>query len=155
MALVRGDRIGESQRLNACPIEAQNFFAALLTYAVTRSGRLRHDLGRRMYGRTDQIVEANIARRLGELTAAGIVVLVGGLYRVPDVRWWVRFDCRPTIPRARRLRVFERDGYQCVRCAALIDLQLDHILPFSRGGGDEETNLQTLCGPCNVEKSIS
>ena len=29
----------------------------------------------------------------------------------------------------------------------------DHITPKSKGGGDYLGNLQTMCGPCNVEKS--
>lgn len=158
MALVRGDRIGESQRLNACSIEASEFFAALLTYAVTRSGRFPRDLGavaRRLYGRTDFAIEAHVALRIVELEAAGVVVAGRWRYSVPDVRWWVRFDRRPTIPRAVRVRVLKRDGYQCVRCPARVDLQLDHIVAYSLGGTDNESNLQTLCVLCNRAKRTS
>ena len=59
---------------------------------------------------------------------------------------------RPKMSAALRTRVFERDAYRCVFCASHIDLQVDHIHPVSKGGGNEFENLQTLCKPCNREK---
>lgn len=41
---------------------------------------------------------------------------------------------------------------QCVWCGAAKDLTVDHIVPKAAGGGDEETNLQTLCRTCNSRK---
>lgn len=55
----------------------------------------------------------------------------------------------PKIPAAVRAAVFERDGHACLRCASVIDLQIDHVAPRSAGGSDEPENLQTLCGTCN------
>lgn len=51
-----------------------------------------------------------------------------------------------------RNKIFERDGHKCVKCGSTKDLQLDHIVPFSKGGITEEKNLQTLCKPCNLRK---
>jgi len=31
---------------------------------------------------------------------------------------------------------------------------VDHIVPLSRGGGDEESNLQTLCASCHSKKTV-
>ena len=60
-----------------------------------------------------------------------------------------------------RLRhiVMKRDGYKCRICGrspALypgLELQVDHILPWSKGGETTEENLQTLCRDCNLGKS--
>lgn len=54
---------------------------------------------------------------------------------------------------ALRLEVFERDGYVCQYCGATDkELHCDHIMPRSRGGGNELSNLTTACGDCNREK---
>ena len=55
-----------------------------------------------------------------------------------------------------RQNVFMRDNYTCQICGKTIDdgvtLHLDHIQPVSKGGSDEEDNLQVLCSQCNLEK---
>lgn len=40
----------------------------------------------------------------------------------------------------------------CVRCGAAENLELDHIVPTSRGGKNERSNAQTLCKSCNIRK---
>ena len=54
--------------------------------------------------------------------------------------------------RASRPRIYKRDHYQCVYCGSNKDLTLDHVLPKSRGGGNEWTNLVTSCFKCNLRK---
>jgi len=51
-----------------------------------------------------------------------------------------------------RLHVWERDGGRCVRCERDDDLQFDHVIPVSRGGGNAAENIQILCGSCNRSK---
>ena len=55
-----------------------------------------------------------------------------------------------------RLKVFDRDGWACVRCSKKGRLECDHVTPleddhnqdmYSMGG------LQTLCRGCHIEKS--
>ena len=65
----------------------------------------------------------------------------------------------PPIPRKRqaihqRLRwaIFKRDNYRCLRCGYDSELEIDHIVPFSRGGTNHPSNLQTLCRRCNAKK---
>ena len=55
-----------------------------------------------------------------------------------------------------RHEVFKRDGYKCCECSKTKEetsLEIDHIIPISRGGTDELENLQTLCTACNLAKS--
>lgn len=62
---------------------------------------------------------------------------------------------RNPIPRSLRHEVFKRDKYKCKECGATKEetsLEIDHILPVSRGGTDELDNLQTLCKECNRAK---
>jgi hypothetical protein len=59
---------------------------------------------------------------------------------------------RPSIPPSVRNRVFIRDNGQCQHCGATENLEIDHIIPVSRGGSSTENNLQVLCAPCNRSK---
>ena len=46
----------------------------------------------------------------------------------------------------------------CVHCKKKLtfdEITIDHKRPKSRGGGDEYSNLQLMCGSCNVEKGDS
>lgn len=55
---------------------------------------------------------------------------------------------------ALRYEVFERDGYRCVYCSTEADsLECDHVIPISRGGSSDISNLATACRPCNLSKS--
>lgn len=58
-----------------------------------------------------------------------------------------------------RKAILERDSYTCKCCGNSKNvepnllLEVDHILPVSKGGVTEENNLQTLCWKCNRQKS--
>ena len=58
-----------------------------------------------------------------------------------------------------RFAVLKRDNYKCVICGRSpattpgLELHVDHILPYSRGGETVIDNLQTLCSDCNLGKS--
>lgn len=57
-----------------------------------------------------------------------------------------------------RQHIKERDGYTCKMCGASVRqepnllLEIDHIIPISKGGLTTEDNLQTLCWRCNRKK---
>jgi len=52
-------------------------------------------------------------------------------------------------------KLYEKQGGKCLGCGALFpirNLTIDHIVPKSRGGLNDEENLQLLCKTCNDEK---
>ena len=51
-----------------------------------------------------------------------------------------------------RMKVYKRDNHECVYCGSKKHLTLDHVLPKSRGGTNEWTNLVTCCSKCNRQK---
>ena len=59
---------------------------------------------------------------------------------------------RAHLPSSVQRTVFERDGGRCVLCGSQDDLQFDHIIPHSKGGGDQQENLRLLCRDCNLKK---
>jgi hypothetical protein len=65
---------------------------------------------------------------------------------------------RKTIPLSIRWAVQKRDHNRCVLCGACpssdhsVELEVDHIIPVAKGGGDEMENLRTLCWKCNQGK---
>jgi hypothetical protein len=58
-----------------------------------------------------------------------------------------------------RFRILKRDNFKCVKCGNSpsnshdVELHVDHITPFSKGGNNDMDNLQTLCSRCNLGKS--
>ncbi|HEX6058585.1 MAG TPA: HNH endonuclease [Gemmatimonadaceae bacterium] len=69
------------------------------------------------------------------------------------------------VPRRFRRQVtntflFARDGYRCQYCGRpgaelrqRESLTRDHVVPMSRGGTNEWTNVVTACSPCNTRKA--
>lgn len=55
--------------------------------------------------------------------------------------------------RPNRSRIYKRDGHECVYCGSKKSLTLDHVIPKSRGGSNDWTNLVTSCVKCNLKKS--
>ena len=75
--------------------------------------------------------------------------------------------CKPAgrqiaISRRNRWAIYERDGRVCQLCDGPVDLSLapsdrwsptlDHIVPYSRGGSDEESNLRLAHRSCNSRR---
>lgn len=58
-----------------------------------------------------------------------------------------------------RYKVLKRDDFKCVYCGdspankSGVELEIDHIIPWSKGGETVLSNLQTLCKKCNIGKS--
>ncbi|MCQ8117166.1 homing endonuclease associated repeat-containing protein [Methylomonas rosea] len=58
-----------------------------------------------------------------------------------------------------RWHVLQRDRFTCCACGASpalisgVELHVDHVVPWSKGGETVFENLQTLCSACNLGKS--
>jgi hypothetical protein len=55
-----------------------------------------------------------------------------------------------------RFEIFDRDNFTCQYCGRMppdVMLEVDHIIPVSKGGSNEPENLRTSCAACNRGKS--
>lgn len=76
------------------------------------------------------------------------------------IRWRKSAAGQRALMTARlREQIKIRDNYTCMQCSISVHaephllLEIDHIVPVSRGGLSAEENLQTLCWRCNRTKS--
>ena len=66
---------------------------------------------------------------------------------------------RREISDRQRFRILVRDGFRCKSCGASplkesgVELHVDHILPWSKGGETVDDNLECKCKQCNLGKS--
>lgn len=64
---------------------------------------------------------------------------------------------RKLMTKSLRRKIMIRDKYTCQICGKYmpdeIGLQIDHIIPVSKGGKTVPSNLQVLCSRCNGHKS--
>jgi hypothetical protein len=62
---------------------------------------------------------------------------------------------RKALSKNVRFEVFKRDGFMCAYCGKsppMVVLEIDHIVPISKGGSDDLNNLITACFDCNRGK---
>jgi HNH endonuclease len=75
----------------------------------------------------------------------------------PSAEWMA--NERAKLSAGLRFLILKRDGYRCRQCGAsaaddnYFRLEVDHRVPVSAWGRTEESNLWTLCVPCNKGKS--
>jgi len=53
------------------------------------------------------------------------------------------------------LRVVRRDNSTCQSCKKILvdkEIEIDHIIPYSRGGSSDESNFRVTCLECNRKK---
>jgi hypothetical protein len=66
---------------------------------------------------------------------------------------------RREISERQRFRILVRDGFRCRSCGASplekrgVELHVDHILPWSKGGETVDENLECKCARCNLGKN--
>ena len=67
-------------------------------------------------------------------------------------------DGRRSTPRPKgwhriRQRILRRDAGTCNTCGRPGATHVDHIIPASRGGSDDESNLAAMCVTCHNRKT--
>jgi len=89
------------------------------------------------------------------------LIIVSGLWEQDENNYFFANDRyfvfkghehRLKIPISIREQVLARDGNKCKYCESDSDLQIDHVIPWSKGGAHGINNFQTLCGTCNRKK---
>lgn len=145
-----------NSRGHTMPMEARGLYREMLTQAARFSGTLPND-----HEAIRVLVNATVIEwrrswpivapfwtvrddRLAPLTAFGTVRPLPGKYQPIHRRAW--------MPASVREEVFAIHGKRCKQCGAVDRIEIDHIVPYSKGGPDEIGNYQPLCKPCNVRK---
>jgi len=70
----------------------------------------------------------------------------------------IKHRTRREISDRQRFRILVRDGFRCKSCGASpliqsgVELHVDHILPWSKGGETTDDNLESKCKQCNLGK---
>lgn len=79
-------------------------------------------------------------------------------YEEDHYKYFLETPRKRSVPRRLRFQILERDGFRCMDCGKSpqthgVTLEVDHRLPFSKGGSNDPSNLRTLCSDCNGGKS--
>jgi hypothetical protein len=114
------------------------------------------------YWRTDLLGRETLSfavrrkrRHIKALVAAGLIVQVDhDAWRLVWTQGITPVYKREPISVSLRTEILNRDRC-CVLCGSEDDLQIDHIVPVSKGGRSKKDNLQVLCGPCNQNKGAN
>lgn len=101
-----------------------------------------------------EVTADELAAVLHRLAEAGLIDSTT-LQPAADFIVFTSADLRPSaeVWKATRERIFLRDDYTCRYCNARgVGLECDHVVPVSRGGTHEDSNLATACFDCNRSK---
>src|SRR5688572_27372438 len=78
--------------------------------------------------------------------------------QMPTAHPWARTKpdnrLRGRRGKERRKRWLEANPL-CVHCCQAIATIVDHVIPLSKGGTDDESNLQSLCAECDKAKTAA
>lgn len=65
----------------------------------------------------------------------------------------MRYGVKQSVWRGISRRIIARDGGICRYCGtAASAMQCDHVVPFTRGGTNDDDNLVAACADCNCRK---
>jgi len=90
-------------------------------------------------------------------TPSGFVTTPNFKIAIPDVIALKFYDKLPLSEvKFTRRNIYEHFGYKCCYCGSKFEtnnLNLDHVIPKSKGGKTNWENIVTSCIPCNLKKS--
>jgi len=92
--------------------------------------------------KADVLVAGDAAVRSARLSVAAPSVI--------RLRYFVKVPYRASLPLNRR-NLLARDHGRCAYCGGRGDT-IDHVVPRSKGGPHEWTNVVAACRPCNARK---
>lgn len=118
---------------------------------LSRRGICGAQVYKRRWGSVRRACELLAAHHRGEMTREDLLRARPGPGKRP----------RRAISVELRWRILTRDKFRCGACGkspkgnARVELEVDHIVPVAKGGGNEEGNLRTLCWACNRGKGAN
>ena len=76
---------------------------------------------------------------------------------IPDIEYSSTQEEHEKMTPSLRYSILQRDGFRCVLCDSTVEdngvkLHAGHIMPISKGGKTEPSNLRTLCDRCTFGK---
>jgi hypothetical protein len=109
---------------------------------------------------TVRSTQKNVSEEL-ETKTSPAPVRVNGARNVPSTGYselggddLVGVNHTRNIPSAIRHALYMRDGGKCTICKSSRFLEIDHIIPFAKGGASDLKNLRLLCRSCNQRHAI-
>ena len=132
----------------------------ILTLLLSVGDRIGYDTDVLEFNYNEKVVneyekEQQIEKYKEEIRAAELKKALKQVARQRLMEEGILFDeehKRPYIPQDVVGLVYMRYGGKCCECGTTKNLQLDHIIPFAKGGSSEPENLQLLCKECNQKK---
>jgi len=99
-------------------------------YGKSKKGRDINKIAQKKYGKTakGKITKKNGRAKKRSLEKAGTIKLS---------EWLIKL---------------EEHGNKCVFCGSIGNIEMDHIIPLSKGGSHHISNVQPLCRSCNARK---
>lgn len=106
-----------------------------------------------------QAYDFNTWKELSQQMAAhpnGFVNTVNFKIAIPEVIKLTKYDRLPKHEvKFTRKNIYQHYGFKCCYCGGKFkteNLNLDHVIPRSKGGPTDWTNIVTACIPCNSKK---
>ena len=113
---------------------------------------------KRQIAKDIRLGESKVGRILNIMIKEEKIIEKDGCYQFNEhYEKWKINNTKCGISNILRDKVFERDNYICQYCGRSswkdeVKLEVDHIMPISKGGTDDINNLTTSCRKCNRGK---
>ena len=100
--------------------------------------------------RVQRFLKKIVRLKHATINESGLVTKISAAYS-PSSK--IKLDARDAIPTSIRKSVFEKQGMVCTYCGDTAGpFEIDHIVPWSRGGDNSPKNLCVSCRTCNRAK---